>query len=52
MHAACDGDLKASLLLADERYREAQTQKARQRWAVRKSAREALESGHIAEEKS
>lgn len=52
MHAACDSDLKASLLLADERYRQGQTRKARQRRAVRKSAREALESSHIAEEKS
>ena len=52
MHAACDSELKASLLLADFRYCETKAQKSSHRCASRKSARLALETRHYNEEKA
>lgn len=52
MHVASDGDLKASLRLADGRYEEVQAGKEAQRRVNRLVTREAQESTHLAEDKA
>ena len=52
MHVASDGDLQASLRLADARYEEVQTQKEAARRVDRQATREALASKHLAEDKA
>lgn len=52
MYVASDGDLQASLRLADERYEEVQATREAQRLANWKSTREAMAISHLAEEKA
>lgn len=52
MYVASDGDLQASLRLADERYEQMQAEKEAQRLANRKSTREAMAISHLAEDKA
>lgn len=52
MHVASDGDIQASLRLADARYEEVQAEKKARKRLTRQAKREALEERHFAEDKA